>query len=458
MPADKPAGLLPHIRLHSATGLVVASMIGAGIFTTTGFQAGDLGHPGYIFLLWILGGFLALCGALSFAELGAMLPEAGGEYIYIRESYGRAIAFSSAFVALFAGFSAPIAGASRAFVTYLSNFVPFLAQSANPSFLSPADLATLVVIWLLVLIHARGVRSGIRFNDAVTLVKICGIVLIVGAAAFADGNARNLVQVSPRFAALSTTELFGALATSLIFVNFCYLGWNGAAYVAAEMRNPQRDLPRALVVGTLLVTVLYLALNAFYFYGADVDQLAGKVDVGVTAATSLFGETGVSLVTALLCISILASASAMTIEGPRVYFAFGRDFPLLRFLGRADGKSGAPRSALMLQGVVTSIIALSGTVDQIIQYAGFTLTLFASLAVSCVIVLRILRPDAPRPFRTWGYPFTPLAFLVISLWTMIWAVRGRPVESSLGVATALLGGIMFYALRRWDVAKPETHP
>ncbi len=456
MPSEERAGLLPHIRLHSATGLVVASMIGAGIFTTTGFQAADLGHPGYIFLLWALGGFLALCGALSFGELGAMLPEAGGEYVYIRESYGRAVAFSSVFVALFAGFSAPIAGAARAFVSYLSNFIPVLAQNPDSaSLFSAANLATLMVIWLLVFIHARGVRGGIRFNDTVTLIKICGILVIVLAALFANGNPRNLVQVSPRFHELSTPALFGALATSLIFVNFCYLGWNGAAYVAAEMRNPQRDLPRALVTGTLLVTLLYAALNAFYFYGSNVDELAGKVDVGVVAAKSLFGEVGVSLVTALLCVSILASASAMTIEGPRVYFAFGRDFPLMRFLGTADAKSGAPRAALVLQGVVTSVIALSGTVDEIIQYAGFTLTLFASLAVSCVIVLRIRRPDAPRPFKTWGYPFTPLIFLAISAWTMVWAVRGRPVESSLGVATAVIGGILFYALQRWNIAKPE---
>jgi APA family basic amino acid/polyamine antiporter len=238
------------------------------------------------------------------------------------------------------------------------------------------------------------------------------------------------------------------MATSLVFVMFCYSGWNASAYVASEMRNPQRDLPRSLLLGTLLVVVLYLGLNVVYFYGAGVDGLAGHVEVGQVAARELFGPVGTAVVTLILCVSILASASAMTIAGPRVYYAFGRDFAPLRGLASADAATGAPSRALVLQGVVTSAVILSGRVDQIQQYAGFTLTLFASLAVSCVILLRVRRPTLHRPFRAWGYPVTPLLFLTVSAWMMVWAFRGRPVESSLSLLTVAIGGAAFLLLSR----------
>jgi len=208
------------------------------------------------------------------------------------------------------------------------------------------------------------------------------------------------------------------------------------------MKDPQRDLPRALLIGTSSVLLLYFGLNAVYFYGASAAQLAGQVEVGLVASRFLFGEWGVAMVTLVLCVSIIASASAMTMAGPRVYYALGRDFAPLAALARTRG-DGAPAVSLLVQGVVTSVILLSGTVDQIQQYAGFTLSLFASLAVSCVIVLRIRQPDLPRPFRVWGYPWTPLAFLAVSIWMMFWAAIGRPLESFLAFATVLAGGVFF---------------
>ena len=447
---EKEGGLLRFIGLRSAMMLVVASMIGAGIFTTTGFQAQGLGHPGYIFLLWIVGGILAFCGALCFGELGAAMPEAGAEYVYIRESYGPAFAFMSAFVALFAGFSAPIAGALKALIRYMSHFVPLLADDrVLAGGLHLNDLVAIAFVWLLVTVHASRARGGIGFNDVVTLMKVAGIVLVLVAAALVGkGELSNITEISPRYYELGAMDKMSAMATSLIFVTFCYLGWNGSAYLASEMKDPQRDLPRSLMLGTALVTLLYFGLNLMYFYGAGVEGLAGEVEVGLVASRELFGSTGVTLVTLLLCVSILASASAMPLEGPRIYYAFGKDFPALGFLHRAGQKSGAPAAALVLQGIVISIIIVSGRIDQIIQYAGFTLTLFSSLAVSCVIVLRIRRPEMPRPFKAWGYPFTPLLFLGVSLWTMIWAFRGRPLESSLALLTVAVGGIAFFVISR----------
>jgi len=372
-------------------------------------------------------------------------PRQGGEYVYLRDTYGPALGFMSAFVSLVAGFSAPIAAATKALVRYLSHFFPFLAgESMLGSLVSVNDLIAIGIVWLLIVIHLCGVRAGMGFNDLVTLFKVAGIVsILLAAVALGRGDVSNLTRVSTSFYELSQADAFAAFGTSLIFVMFCYSGWNAAAYVASEMKDPQRDLPRALLFGTLIVMLLYLGLNAVYFYGADVDVLAGQVEVGLVASRTLFGAWGVTLVTIVLCTSIFASVSAMTIAGPRVYYALGRDFPLFSFLAKARG-TGSPATALFLQGVVTSLIIVSGRIDQIQQYVGFTLVLFASLAVSCVIVLRVRRPDLKRPFRAWGYPITPLLFLCVSGWMMYWAFQGRPVESTLSLLTVLVGGVIFF--------------
>jgi APA family basic amino acid/polyamine antiporter len=443
-----PHGLIRGIGLKSATALVIANIIGAGIFTSTGFQAGALGHPGYIFLLWIVGGVLAFCGALCYAELGAAMPRAGGEYVYLRETYGASFGFMSAFISLFAGFAAPIASALKSLVRYLTHFFPGLASDPVLwGVININDWLAIGFAWMLVAIHLRGVRGGIRFNDWITLFKLSGIVLIVlAAAAVGTGQLSNMTFVSDTFRSQGLTDKFGAFANSLIFVMFCYSGWNASAYVAGEIKDPQRNLPRSLTLGTAIVVVLYLALNAVYFYGADVDELANKVEVGLVASNALFGHSGTTLVTTVLSISLLASASAMTIAGPRVYYALGKDFPTFRLFARTSDSTGAPAASLVLQGVITSAMIVSGRVDQIQQYVGFTLTLFASLAVSCVIVLRIRKPDMPRAFRAWGYPVTPLLFLSVSMWALVWNFRGRPVESTLSLATVLVAGILFYAM------------
>ncbi len=419
-------------------------MIGAGIFTTTGFQAADLGHPLIIFVLWVIGGILALLGALCYAELGAMMPHVGGEYVYLRKTYGPALGFMSAFVSLVAGFSAAIAAATESFIIYLGQFVPlFASDQVGAAAITVIDLTAVAVVWLLVGIHLRAVRKGTSFNDIMTVFKVAGIVaILLAAVAVGRGDVANLTTVSPSFQELSRTETFTAFGTSLIFVMFCFSGWNAAAYVAGEMEDPQRNLPRSLLLGTTIVLLLYLGLNAVYFYGASVDELAGQVEVGLVSSRALFGDWGVSLVTIVLCASILASASAMTLAGPRVYYALGKDFTPFAILARTR-RSGAPVVALVVQGIVTSIIILSGRVDQIQQYAGFTLTLFASLAVSCVIVLRVRSPELKRPFRAWGYPISPLLFLALSGWMMYWAFQGRPAESVLSLLTVLLGGFIF---------------
>ncbi|MDP6436971.1 MAG: amino acid permease [Gammaproteobacteria bacterium] len=442
--SNSDEGLLSHIRFRSATALVIANVIGAGVFTTTGFQAADLGNPTLILVLWFIGGLLAYCGALCFAELGAAMPAAGAEYVYLRETYGRAFGFMSAFVSLLAGFSAPIAAALKSLVRYVTAYFPSLNGDMEVlGRLTVNDLSGIALVWMLVAIHMRGNRGAIGFNDLVTLLKVGGIVaIILAAAAFGDGNIANFSYVSDVYTGLSSATTYTALATSLIFVMFCYSGWNAAAYVASEIVEPQKTLPKALLVGAGIVTVLYLLLNSVYFYGANVEELAGKVEVGLVASRQLFGEWGAGLVTLVLVVSLIASASAMTIAGPRVYFALGQDIKRFRRLTLTND-SGAPSNALLLQGIVASLIIVSGSVDQILSYAGFTLALMSALAVSCVIVLRFRRPDMQRPFRVWAYPLPPLFFLAVSFWTMYWAFQGRPVESTLALLTVAAGGGIF---------------
>lgn len=435
-----------YVTLRSGTLLVLANIIGAGIFTTTGYQAADLGHPGYIFLLWILGGLLAICGALCYAELGAAMPRGGAEYVYLRHTYGGLLGFMSAFVSLFAGFSAPVASALKGFSRYLSHWFPVLEDPPVVLWVIDAsDLIALCIVWILIGIQLRGSQVAMNFSDGLTFFKVGGILAIIfAAAAVGQGDVAGFTTVSATYEQLDNTGLFAAMGTSLIFVMFCYSGWNASAYIAGEFKNPQKDLPPSLILGTGLVMALYLGINAVFFYGASVEEMAGIAEVGLVASRNLFGPLGVSLVTLVLCVSLLASATAMTIVGPRVSFALGKDYPAFRFLTVVNGPKGVPVNALLLQGVVTSVIIVSGRIDQIMQYAGFTLALFASLAVSCVIVLRIREPDMPRPFRTWGYPLTPLLFLSVSGWMMFWAFQGRPVESTLGLLTAAIGGLLFF--------------
>lgn len=442
----EPEELRRHIGLGSATALVISTTVGVGIFTSTGFQAEALPHPGLILLLWALGGVLAFVGALAYAELGAAIPAAGGDYVFLRITYGGAFGFANAVLSLVAGFSAPVASMTEGFVHYLANFIPWLAT--EPRLLGPItanDLIAVALAWGLIGIHLSAVRIGMRFNDSIAAINLGAILLVILAAATAgSGDWHHFSAVPARYAELGAGQRLNAFATSLVFVMYTYSGWNAAAYVAGEMKNPARDLPLALLFGTMTVTALYLALNVAYLYGAGVDELAGKTEVGLVASRHLFGDRGASFVTAIICLAILGSASANTISGPRIYYAFGRDYPLFRFIGRANPRTGAPARALILQGIVTTAFILFANVDQIMQYAGFLLSLLAALAVSCVIVLRIRRPEMPRPFRCWGYPVTPLLYLIATGWMMIFNFKLRPVESSLALLSVAAAAAFFY--------------
>jgi APA family basic amino acid/polyamine antiporter len=447
--------MLRGIGAVTATSVVIASVIGGGIFTTPGFLARDLGSPYAVMGIWVLGGVLAAAGALCYSELGAAYPEAGGEYVYLREAYGPLAAFVNGWICYFASFSAPIAAACIAFAAYLSRFLP----SASPDYvmasfdigswrwsLSGGHIAALLALWLLTAAHVTGVKRGGGMQVFLTAGKVLALVaLIVAGFTIGTGDWRHF---QPGPAGPLPPSALSNLSVSLIFVLYCYSGWNAAAYLAGEVRDPHRNIPLSLLAGTAIVCLLYIGLNAVFLYALGTGGMTGVLQVGERASAALFGPAVTHLVAAAMALSILASASAMILAGPRVYYAMASDGLFPRKLAELHPRHGSPTAAIVAQSVWTSVVLLSGSFEQILVYSGFVITLFSALAVAAVIVLRIHRPALPRPFRVPLYPFTPLLFVGFSMWILFFVLRDRPTESLLGLLTAAAAVPFYYYWRR----------
>jgi APA family basic amino acid/polyamine antiporter len=435
MIADTNGHLLRKIGWSSAAMVVVANMVGTGIFTTTGFMARDLGSAWVILATWIVGGIIALCGALAYAELGAALPEAGGEYVYLREAYGPLVGFLSGWTSFFVGFSGAIAAALLGFAGYLDRLAPALTAAGGD-----ARVVVLAALWILTAAHCLGVGPSSRLQATLAACTIGAIVVMVAAGfSIGHGSFSNLRSAAPSH---------GSVAVSLIFVLYAYSGWNAAAYLAGEIRDPSRGVPRALLIGTAAVAALYFALNATYLYALPVAKLAGVLSVGETTADALFGRGAARLVAAIIALAILSSASAMVLAGPRVYYAMARDRMAPHLLATTGARSGAPATAIIVQSVWTSVLILFfHTFEAVVVYTGFAVTLFSAAAVGAVIVLRTMRPAMPRPFLMPGYPWLALIFLAISGWIAIYTVAGRPREALIGLATVFAGAPVYLLMR-----------
>ncbi|MDF1561588.1 MAG: amino acid permease [Deltaproteobacteria bacterium] len=430
-PLERRFGLL------TATGVVAASMIGTGVFTTTGLLSAQLEGGGTVLLAWLLGGLFALCGALAYGELAASISRNGGEYRFLAEAYHPAVGFAAGFISLVVGFSAPTAASAVAFGKYLEALVPGL----------PASASAVVLILGLAALHTARVKVGAAVQDLFVVVKI-GLILV-----FLVGAAFLLPAQPVGDLTLSGEALLGSpFAVGLIFVAFAYSGWNGAAYLAGEVREPARTLPLALLLGTGLVTLLYLGLNLVFLLGLEPAALKGTVEVGHLAAVSLFGEAAGRLLSTGIALALVSSVSALLMVGPRVYEAMGEDHRPLRFLRlRPDG--GGPAASIVLQAALALVLVLTLSFDALLMYIGFTLSLSAALTVAGVFVLRRRQPDLPRPYRTWGYPLTPLLFVGFALWMIVWSVGQRPREALLGVATIVVGLLLHALLARGGRAR-----
>jgi len=415
----------------TAAAIAVADMIGIGVFTSLGFQVKDIPSAFAVLMLWVVGGVAALCGALSYAELSAALPRSGGEYNFLTQIYGRAVGFIAGWVSATVGFAAPVALASMAFGEYFAGVVPG----------APPLVLGLGVAWLVALVHLGGVGPGATFHNVATALKLVLIAVLI-AAGFAVGKPQP-ISFAP--SAQDLSYMSGApFAVGLVFVMYAYSGWNAATYIAGEVRHPQRSLPIALVLATLIVLVLYVGLNAVFLYTTPMEKMAGQIDVALIAGKHIFGDAGGRLVGALICLGLISAISAMTWIGPRVTQVMGEDFPMLRVFARKS-RSGVPAFAILFQLAVTTLLLATRSFEAVLEFIQFSLTFCSFLAVLGVIVLRVSRPDLERPYRMHGYPLVPLVFLAVTLFMMYYLMLERPMESLASIAT-MLAGLGVYAV------------
>lgn len=431
-----PQAALPlvprRLGLGSATAAVVASMIGTGVFSTSGILVGEFGSPGIVLVAWALGGVFALCGALAYAELAACLPSNGGEYRFLSATIHPAVGFVSGWVSLVVGFSAPIAASALAFGSYLHAIVPALPPTASG----------IALVLLLSGVHSVRVAAGASIQNGLTLAQVLLIVgFVVGAIAVLPALPADRLAFSPREA------LSPRFAVGLILVSFAYGGWNGAAYLAGEVRNPSRNLPLALGLGTAVVMCLYLALNAVFLLGTTPTQIAGVVEVGHVAAVTIFGPDAGSVLSSLIALALVSSVSAMTMVGPRVYEAVGRDYPALRLLGLRK-RSGGPIVSIALQAGLAITMLLTFSFGTLLSYIGFTLSISSALTVIGLYVNRRREPTRARPYRVWGYPVTPAMFVLFVGWMIVHSLWERPVLALLGAGTAGVGLLLYAAVSR----------
>ncbi|MDX1906301.1 MAG: amino acid permease [Bacteroidia bacterium] len=424
--SSAPARIL---HLRTAASIAIANMIGTGVFTSLGYQVTDIQSVFALIMLWIIGGMIALCGALAYGELGTALPRSGGEYHLLATIYHPALGFLSGWVSATAGFVAPTAIAAIALSKYAAAVYPGLPEN---------HLAAGVVI-LLALVHSRSVRLGSVVQDVFTLVKIAVILLMIfWGLRVEDHEAISLLPALADWRVLLTP----AFAVSLVYVSYAYTGWNASIYIVGELRDPQRDLPKALFMSTLLVMVLYALLNFVFLYVVPMGELAGQIEVGFLAGQQMFGATAGKLLSLTIALLMVSTISAMVFVGARITQVMGEDYPVLRRLAHLS-RFRTPVNAIVFQTLITLLFIYTSTFEQVMVYASFTLMLLTSLTVAGVYVLRWRQPDLPRPYKTWGYPITPAIFLLANLWIMMFVVRERPVESLIGLGIMGTGALMY---------------
>lgn len=434
---DPWASATADCRLFTACGVVIANIIGTGVFTSLGFQIADIQSGFALLMLWMVGGIAALCGALCYGELSAALPRSGGEYHFLREIYHPALGFMAGFISATVGFAAPIALAAMAFGKYFQAVFAF----GSPTALSFA------AVWIVALFHLGNLRTGTVFQNLWTLVKILLIAALIVAGAFVDP--KQSISFLPARGDLMS--IFAApFAVALVFVMYSYSGWNAASYITAEIQQPKKNVPRALFAGTAVVIVLYLLLNAIFLATTPREEMRGQLEVGLIAGKHIFGPHGGRLAGAVICLGLISSVSSMTWIGPRVTMSMGEDHWLLRLLGRKN-EQGVPANAGILQLIIVNLFLLTRSFEMVLRYIQFSLLVCSLLTVVGVIVLRSTRPTLVRPYRVWAYPLPPLIFSGITIWMMVYLLRWHPLESLGGLATLFLGLVLSFC-----AGKPRT--
>ncbi|HAC07387.1 MAG: amino acid permease [Gemmatimonadetes bacterium] len=426
---------------YAAASIVVANMIGTGVFTSLGFQLVDLQSTFPLLMLWVLGGIAAFCGAITYAELGAAMPRSGGEYTFLGRIYHPGAGFVSGWISATIGFAAPTALAAITFGAYLSAVFPGLPETA---------LAVVLVVALSG-IHSTTHRNSGALQSSFTSVKVVLILAFCAAALFMTPDPQPVALVP---ASGDAGLVFGGgFAVSLIYVSYAYTGWNAVTYLTSELDDVPRQLPWILGGGTALVLVLYVGLNYAFLRAAPMSEMVGQVEVGYIAATHIFGPLGADIMGVALALLLVSTVSAMVVAGPRVLHVIGEDYRPFRWLSKTN-EDGIPTTAIFTQAAIAIVFIVTASFESILVFSGFVLGLNSLLTVAGVFVLRIKEPDLPRPYRTWAYPITPIVYLSLTVWTLTYLALDRPSEA--GVAFALIAaGTVVYLWTRLAVRGAE---
>lgn len=430
----EPAASTPRtLGATSATAVVISNMIGAGVFTSLGLQAVDT-HTGFsLLLIWAIGGLVAFCGALAYAELGAAFPRSGGEYVYLTRLYGPAVGFLGGWVTMAVAVATPIAIAGIAFGRYLNALIGV-----------PPLVAALVVIGVVAAVQLTGLRLARWFQLGLTSLTLLLLTAFIIAGLF--HATPEAVSFAPT--AESWKEILRpSYGVALIYVSYAFLGWNAAGFIAGEVKEPGRTIPRVLITGTLLVTALYLLLNWTFLRTVPFAQIPATVEIGARSAEAMFGAVGGRIMSGAIALLLIATISAMVLGGTRVTAAVFAGTPALARLG-ARASNGVPRNATWVQLSFIALLLLTNSFELVITYAGFTMTLMMVLIVVGLIRLRIREPALERPFRMWGYPLTAVLFLLLNLWSLAFTIGVRPAATLAGFATLVVGWAVFRGLAR----------
>jgi len=426
------------VTLRTAVAIVVANMIGAGVFTSLGYQAAGTPSVFPLMMLWVVGGIVALCGALSYGEMAGLFPRSGGEYNFLSQTYHPAFGFLSGWISATVGFAAPVALAAVALGKYAHTVFPAI----------PVTTIALVVLLAITLIHSTSITAGSIFQQYSTAVKILLIVGFIFGGLFLTATPQT-VNLLPKEG--DWAIIFGnAFAVNLAFVSFAYSGWNASAYLANEIENPKRNVPRSLLVGTLSVMAIYIILNFVFLYtlpagayaGAQAKDFSKPLEVGALSANVFFGETGGKVMAGMIALLLISSISAMVFAGPRVTQAMGEDIGILKPLAYKNAQN-IPLVAIALQTLISVVLILSASFDTVLFAIAFTLDIFTFSTVLGVFVMRFKAPHADRPYKTWGYPITPLIFLTATGWTMFYLLKERTTPSLIALGIVLFGFLIY---------------
>ena len=425
-----------HISMWTASSFVIASMIGTGVFTSLGFQLNVIQSIFPLIMLWIVGGVVALCGALSYSELGAALPRSGGEYHLLSRIIHPSIGFAGGFVSATVGFSAPAVLAAMALGMYFAAIFPAF---------DPIWVACSMIL-IFHFLHAFSLKWGTLFQGWSTGIKVILIFIFIIAGFMM--NDHQVISILPKPGDVKLIMSSG-FAVSLVWVYYAYTGWNSTIYFAGEVRNPQKDLPRSLLLGTSFVMVLYVLLNYIFLYTTPMSEMVGQVEVGYISGVKIFGQTGAGIIAIGISFLLLSTISSYVFIGPRIMETMGEDYSYIRLLSK-NNSQGIPIYAFILQLAICLLFIFTSSFEQVLMYTGIALIITNSATVAAVFVLRKREPELPRPYKVWGYPWTPILFLAVNAWILFYTFKEQTVESIIGVSLFLASILLYYLGKKFE--------